>query len=439
MTMVDVYDVFTPTKPARLTFIERDNINEKLVNALRTPGKQVVVYGHSGSGKTTLLVNKLHQLYEWHITTRCTAGITYDQIILDAFDQLSPFYNSENTKTKKSSINSQISQDYFLIKSKISSDISEDNQVKSIRYLPPQLTPQSLAKFIGIVKGCWVIEDFHKVDENERKKLSQTMKVFMDMADEYKEVKIIAIGAVDTARRVIEYDNEMRNRVAEIHVPLMEESEIEQIIYKGSKLLNISIGNNIVKEISNYANGLASICHHLCLNLCVVNDIYQATDEISTINDTSLDKALAIYLNESSDTLKKAFDNAFKQKKGKKFNNAKLILKALSELPQEGASRAEIYQNIIKIQTDYPQGNLTLFLKNLSTYNDDSLIRYDSVSGKYSFKDPMYRAYALALFSTDHKNTDYIKSLKKLKVDLSDNISASLAVVLRDLLTKNIK
>jgi ABC-type bacteriocin/lantibiotic exporter with double-glycine peptidase domain len=60
----DVRVVFTPTTPARLAFVERESINNKLVNALRTPGKQVVVYGYYGSGKTTLLENKLHQIYE---------------------------------------------------------------------------------------------------------------------------------------------------------------------------------------------------------------------------------------------------------------------------------------------------------------------------------------------------------------------------------------
>ena len=63
-----VIDVFTPTKPARYAFVERESINDKLVAALRTPGKQIVVYGYTGSGKTTLLENKLHQLYENHIT-----------------------------------------------------------------------------------------------------------------------------------------------------------------------------------------------------------------------------------------------------------------------------------------------------------------------------------------------------------------------------------
>lgn len=399
MIKYDVYDVFTPTKPARLTFVERDSINQKLVNALRTPGKQIVVYGHSGSGKTTLLVNKLHQLYEKHITTRCLVGLKYDQIILDAFDQLSPFYSSEVTTAIKKGISAQLSQDYFAIKTQVTANVSSEEQTKTIRALPPQLTAQALARFIGEVKGCWVVEDFHKIDESERKKLSQTMKVFMDMADEYKSVKIIAIGAVDTARQVVEYDNEMRNRVAEIHVPLMEESEIEQIINKGSNLLNINIGKDLVKGISNYANGLASVCHHLCLNLCTSNEIYDTVVEEYQLDQNSLAMALQTYLDEASDTIKKAFDNAFKQKKIKRFDNARLILKALSELPQEGAPRAEIYQKITKLEPTYPQGNLTAFLKLLSTEQDNSLLRYDSDSGKYSFKDPIYRAFALAYFA----------------------------------------
>lgn len=96
----DVYKVFTPTTPARLTFVEREKVNSKLVNALRTPGKQVVVYGHSGSGKTTLLVNKLHQLYDSHVTSRCMKSVSFDMLILDAFDQLAPFYISEISDKK---------------------------------------------------------------------------------------------------------------------------------------------------------------------------------------------------------------------------------------------------------------------------------------------------------------------------------------------------
>jgi len=44
---------------------------------------------------------------------------------------------------------------------------------------------------------------------------------------------------VDTARQVVDYDKEMKERVAEIAVPLMTEEELFSIITKGEQLLNI--------------------------------------------------------------------------------------------------------------------------------------------------------------------------------------------------------
>ena len=49
-------DVFTPTSPAIITYVDRlkDDVNDRLVRALKLPGNQVVIYGHSGTGKSTL-------------------------------------------------------------------------------------------------------------------------------------------------------------------------------------------------------------------------------------------------------------------------------------------------------------------------------------------------------------------------------------------------
>lgn len=407
----DVYDVFTPTKPARLTYVEREGINTKLVNALRTPGKQVVVYGHSGSGKTTLLLNKLHQLYERQpVISRCMTGIKFEQLVLDAFDQLAPFYINEASESRSSQTSTQLSGEYLAIKAQIGGQSLQGSGTKSIRILPPQLTPQALARFMGSAKTCWVLEDFHKIDESERKKLSQIMKVFMDSSDDYSSLKIVALGATDTARQVVEYDSEMKNRVAEIYVPLMDDGEIEAIISKGCNLLNIRLATNLVKDISKLANGLASVCHHLCLNLCTTQDIYQTLANEKILDEDMLNQALQVYLDEVSDTIKMTFDTAFKQTKVKKFDNAKLIIKALCSFEQEGAIRAEIFQKIKKSHPKYPQGNLTLFLNNLTNKSESPLLRFDSTSGRYSFRDPMYRAFALALFRPPKQSLDIAPS-----------------------------
>ena len=64
MNTYDLNEVFTPSSPASLTFVERTSVNYLLVEAIRTKGKQIVIYGHSGTGKTTLLHNKLLQTFK---------------------------------------------------------------------------------------------------------------------------------------------------------------------------------------------------------------------------------------------------------------------------------------------------------------------------------------------------------------------------------------
>lgn len=398
MEKYEVYKVFTPTLPARLTFVEREGINTKLVNALRTPGKQVVVYGQSGSGKTTLLLNKLHQLYDDHLTSRCMKSVSFEALLLDAFDQLSAYYCSEKIKSSTSTKSAGLSQDYFTIKSQISASKSEKSEIKAVRIIPPQLTAQALGRFIGASGKCWVLEDFHKIDESERSKLSQLMKVFMDMADEYPALKIVAIGAVDTARQVVEFDSEMKNRVAEIHVPLMENKEVQKIIEKGGELLRAKFNAELMEGVSSYSNGLASVCHHLCLNICTTNNIYETLEAEKHIDSEALDQALGVYLEESSDTLKKAFDIAFRQQSFKKYDNNRLIIKAISEFGPEGALRSEIFEKIKEVENKYPQGNLARFLNQLCNKKEIALIKYDAINGRYLFSDPIYRVFALVYF-----------------------------------------
>lgn len=425
-----IEDVFTPTKPARATFVERTAVNDKLVKALVTPGKQIVVYGHSGSGKTTLLVNKLDQLYEDHIVTRCTSSMSFDQIMLNGFDELDPYYNSEKVKTKTSKISSSLTSEYALIKSSISGEISGSTQTKDQRILPPQLTPQTLARLLGEANCCWVLEDFHKIESAEKVHLAQAMKLFVDMADKYPSVRIIAIGAVNTAREVIEYDAEMRNRVTEIEVPLMTLKELDEIVQKGQELLNFDLHRSVKTQIGQYSNGLASVCHQLCFNICFAADIVETLPKKSVITSQELEKAVEMYLDEASDTVKGAFDKALKQRR-RKYENGKLILQALTKFDQNGATYSQILKSIQAKEPDYPQGNLTAFLPQLQTEEKGKLLRYDNASGKYAFTDPIYRVFAMGAFGEKSDPVDFFGD--SLEIKLSDETRKKMALAFEKL------
>lgn len=393
-----LYEVFTPSVPAKKAFIEREAIQNKLVNALMTPGKQLVIYGHSGVGKTTLMNHKIFQTYSSHITTRCMKGMKFEQLLLDAFSKLEIYYSTELTKTKSNSytICGEVSNLFSQIKAQISTTIKKDESNKQAILVPPQLTGPTLGKFLGEIKACWILEDFHKMDVSEKSYLSQLMKVFMDLGNDYPELKIIAIGAVDTARQVVEYDSEMKNRVFELSVPLMTDDEIIQIINKGSNLLNLNFSDDLKKEIVQHSAGMASVCHDLCVHLCQNSGIFETSDEKVTFGIKEWKSALLSYLEAASDKIQSAFEKALRQDRRNKFAHEKIIIESLCDFPRGEAARFDIETKILRNHKDYPKSGLKNKLEKLCSPEKGSILRYNEYSGTYCFADPIYHAYALA-------------------------------------------
>lgn len=174
-----VGDVFTPSSVASLTFVPRDSINNKLVDALKTKGKQVIVYGHSGCGKTTLLENKLAQIFDLHIKTSCMKGMTFEQILSDPLRQLNAMYICEKAGKTAGKVGASFSTPKELAFPVGSSfEQSREDATKAVPIAPNSVTPHIVAEMLGLNNACWVLEDFHKVDASEKQKLAQCMKMF---------------------------------------------------------------------------------------------------------------------------------------------------------------------------------------------------------------------------------------------------------------------
>lgn len=118
----------------------------------------------------------------------------------------------------------------------------------------------------------------------------------------------------------------------------------------------------------------------------------------------------------------------------RKYDNGRLILKALLMNGLSGATHAKLLNELRKQHPDYPAGNLTSALTKLKTDNGGALILFNSASGRYSFADPISHAYAQAMFDKEegkreipkwvHKLTDkntaeiYIQFMNKIRINL---------------------
>jgi len=383
--------VFTPSTVAVNSFIERDyrTVNQ-LVDALNTPGKQIVIYGYSGCGKSTLLYNKLNQVYENSITTRCMSGMTYENIIIDAFDKMDDIIKDTGTE-KSFTIKPEVSVEYAEIKSSVSLfEYKSKKSENSKEILAPQLTASRLGKFFGEANCCWVLEDFHKITGDDKVKISQLMKIFMDMAVDYPELKIIALGAVGTAREVVLYDHELNNRVSEVLVKPMEKDEIKEIISSGEKQLNVKFSESQKNRIAEYSCGLPSICHQLCLNVCFINKVYETQKYLKAFTDEDLDQAIEKMIEEKADSYKSEYSIAVKDESGTEPNPYKEIIKSALTLNKTDFSIEEITGSL-KGKVDDLRGKLD----ELSSVERAEILIYNEVTSTYRFNNLFIKNYAL--------------------------------------------
>jgi hypothetical protein len=143
-----------------------------------------------------------------------------------------------------------------------------------------------------------------------------------------------------------------------------------------------------------------------------------------TLSAEHLEPALNKYLSNTSDSLKMAFEASLKQKRKTKYAHSKLIIHALAQLAQEGATTDQIFQKVKNKESGYSRRHLANGIERLCLIQPTPLVRFDENSGKYSFIDPLYRAFAMALNSDEPKTT--------LDVSISIAIESLLAGIKKD-------
>ena len=316
------------------------------------------------------------------------------------FDQLGQYYIESTKSTTAAAKKAAIEKEIAGVKANLEYQRSRGEEEASKRTVAPQLTVQRLALALGEERMCWVIEDFHKVPEEEKRPLAQAFKIFRDVASSHASVKIVAIGATETAREVVEYDREMRHRVAEILVPVMTPQELDAIITQGERYMNIRISSFSHDSISKFSAGLASVCHHICLNLCLTKNIDTTARGVIQLGEDALTAAVARYVEESSDTVKSVFDLALIRHRVRQYDNCRLIVSALAKWPLDGLLNSQILAAIREQYPKYPQSNLTTYLRELLTDRRGAVLRH-SPDGRYRFSDPIYHAYTQGIFLSE--------------------------------------
>ncbi len=200
----ELHEVFTISGIPKYTFVKPEEY-PRLLMALKTPGRGIVVEGPSGIGKTTAITKAMEEV-----------GITEKVVKLSA----------------------RKSDDVALIKEL------------------PKMQP------LGIV----LIDDFHKLPDSEKRQIADLMKV---LADEGRaNSKVIAIGINRAGEALIDFADDLTNRLETIPFEANPDKRVVEVLQLGERALNIEINikDEIVEAANGSFYLVQMLAYHTCLD-----------------------------------------------------------------------------------------------------------------------------------------------------------------------------
>jgi hypothetical protein len=209
MPAPNLEDVFKLSGVPSHTFVQPVEYNKLLV-ALRTPGRGVIIEGPSGIGKTTAVIKALDEL-----------GLGQNVLRLSA--------------RKK-----------------------EDRDF--IAALPEK-------RDVGLV----IVDDFHRLDATVQEAIADHLKVLAD--EERTDTKLVLVGINRVGDSLVRFAPDLNNRIDTIKFEANPDERIHELVGKGEQALNISlkIGAEIVKGSSGSFYLAQMLCHQTCLSAGVMD------------------------------------------------------------------------------------------------------------------------------------------------------------------------
>lgn len=426
---IHIEDIFTPSSSAGLTFIKRTNVERRFHSQFRIKGRQIIVYGHSGSGKTTFLKRYFEENKIDYITVQCDSNMSFEQIVSCVFDQLNVYGINTRSVSNKLKGKGRISAGNTVVDSGIEFSHSNTETDNYTRYVSPQLNYQRLADALGNEHKLLLIEDFHKIDEEQKKKLADMMKVFTDKSNDYKDLKIVCTGAVDTAREIVKLDNNLKQRVYECEIPLLSDSEIRAIVELGCGLLNIVMADDLIDRIVHYSNQLGGLAHQLAYDVCESSNICKTQIYCKKLSGEHFYHAVENYIDARSDSLVDTYDRAIKDSLGW------YVLKTFSFNPQ---AKLRFKQICRKVNTDdhpFSENDIALKLVELSM-PEVGILRSNNNGESYSISDPFWGAFIKMRIAKEQADQEKAYNNSKNRSLLLQNQNDIESMLLKILLSK---
>lgn len=297
--------VFGVSKDPVASYIERDHVDAKMVSALKQT-RQIIVYGSSKQGKTALVQRHLPE--EKRVTVHCGPSTTTEDLYRSILRQLNVEVTTEKTSESSRELGTSVTAKFTALLPLFGKAEAEtegcatagnrqEHKTETIEFnLSLAQDVGELLQKVGKRQLFYVIENFHYLTPEVQAAFAFDLRTFEEMS-----LRFVILGVWREANRLIQFNGDLQDRVAEIPVEPWEYRDFATVIAKGEKLLNVEFSPPIKERIYEEAHGSVAVVQELAKKICEkvgISETFSGAAPLSISEMALLEAAITEKVNE---------------------------------------------------------------------------------------------------------------------------------------------
>lgn len=286
MEMRKIYrtdEVYGVSREIPLNYVEREKVDEQFISDLSV-GKHIVIYGSSKQGKTSLRKNSLNE--DEYVLVQCQNTWGLDKLaeaILKAIG-MKVELSSERTVESKAKLNASVTAKFKGVFSaglatEVESKHSTSETTRAIEIDPSD--PNDLVAAFKLVEFSKyiVLEDFHYLP----KETQENYAFFLKTIHERSEICFIVVAVWREENRLIVFNGDLAGRVVSVDADSWTDEELQSVIARGEKLLNIKFTEGFKADLITASLGSVYIVQEACRLACELCGVRKTELETATL------------------------------------------------------------------------------------------------------------------------------------------------------------
>jgi hypothetical protein len=282
-------DVFGVSRDLPLTYVERDQVDAKLLDNL-TRDKHVIIYGSSKQGKTCL---RRHCLQDddyvlvqcqntWDIAKLC------ESILKAAGCEVE--VSQSRTSDGKAKLQVKAKTGFSLLglgKGEIEGSAEREKGQSQTRTTEPlQLDPSDPNDLVRALKGLEfkrfiALEDFHYLPQETQEQFAFALKT----VHETSKITFIIVAVWREENRLIVYNGDLAGRVISVDADAWSREDLIKVIEAGEALLNVSFPQNFKEVLIDKSLNSVYIVQDCCYRACREHKVFETQSSLRSLPD----------------------------------------------------------------------------------------------------------------------------------------------------------